>query len=93
MLKTTARRGKNNKYGSSFPHTHISTLDHSVALAENTNRCRVTCHQKKNQIMGAACTSITKHQIPKGEENVFGKERTSFRVSFNIFHRECGGTE
>lgn len=47
MLKTTAQRGKNNKYGSSFPHTHISTLDRSMALTENTNRCRVTCHSHR----------------------------------------------
>lgn len=40
MLKTTAWWGKNNKYSSSFPHTHINTSNNKVAFAENTNRCR-----------------------------------------------------
>lgn len=40
MLKTTVWWGKNNKYSSSFPHTHINTSNNKAALAENTNRCR-----------------------------------------------------
>lgn len=47
MLKTTALWGKNNKYSSLFPHTHVNTLNVNVAFTENTNRCGVTCHSHR----------------------------------------------
>lgn len=68
LLKTTARRGKNNKYSSSFPHTHISTSNDSVAFWENTNaqgHMPLTWNGKGEKILQFRVLHISKNFISK----------------------------
>lgn len=73
MLKTTALRGKNNKYGSWFPHTRVSTWVLGVASTGNTNRSG--SHDTRTQKPNHQCI-LHQHSDPKEREReVLGKNR------------------